>query len=101
MQDVFTVVGLVCALLVCGGVFLFAAAVFVRVRENSDYAGLRDQISNAAANIDEHYRANEPMSALAVRRILITLNNRHYPDIGSIKCHDVRVLDRVGNEGRA
>lgn len=93
MQDVFTLVGMISALLIGLGVLLFFASWVMQVRNESYYRGLRDQLNEAIAGIGDAYRAGEPISAGSVRFLLRQLHNRRTPSIADMKANDLIRLD--------
>lgn len=87
-MNVFTLVGIVCALLVCGSLLLVPLASWYNRLHNDYYCALREQISETSREIDEVYGRDGLMTADAARLIINLLNARRMPNIREIKVND-------------
>ena len=92
MQDVFTFTGLICALLVCAAMLMFALAAFRSSQAADYYCSLREQIAETVADIGRCYEGHEPISARSVIFMLRKLNAREWPDVQLVKDNDGQYL---------
>lgn len=87
-DNIYELIGLI--FVICLGVFLvlIAAGHLNRVSQDSYYRGIMQQLADAVAEIDIHYKRDELMSAGATLRIFRSLLNRHQPNVQMIKIDD-------------
>lgn len=88
MQDVFTLVGVVCALMVCAGFLLVVARGYYNAIADDYYQGLRRQIYDTASDLSEKFSDDDRLTVLSIKRILRDLNARQWPGLEDIACDD-------------
>lgn len=88
MQDVFTLVGIVCALMLSFGVLLVGVSALSNRDYERKYRGLLDQIMDASSDVTANLKNDETLCATSVRYILSSLHQRVQPNILDVIAND-------------